>query len=329
MRRRDLVLAGVTALILPQPGRAQDPGRVYRIGNTYGGPQRTAAAAAFIDGLARLGFVDGKNLQVDDQHHRMPGRWAEQAAAFVHEGVDLIVTGGGDALRATQQATKTIPILGVADNMVDEGYVQSLAHPGGNITGVSMLTADIDVKRLQILLELLPGARRIGILAGGDTMTSAGLAALRQQARGAEIAIRTVGREASIPAAQQADDIATALDALKKAGVAGVNVLASLRLWQARRRIIERVAALGLPAIYQFPEYASEGGLIGYGPVLLHVWGDQLPRMAAAILRGTKPADIPVEDPTRFYLYINLKTARALGLSVPQSILARADEVIE
>jgi putative tryptophan/tyrosine transport system substrate-binding protein len=327
MRRRELILAGVTAFTLPQLGRAQEPGRIYHIGDMEHG----APFAAFLDGLARLGFVESKNLQVDEQDHRMPGKLAEQAAAFVQEGVDLIVAGGGDALRAAQQTTKTKPIVGLADDMVGEGWVQSTAHPGGNITGVSLLAADLDGKRLQILLELLPGARRIGILAGGDNATSTELDALREQAgaTGTEISIRIVGRETSIPAAQQADDIATALDALKKEGIAGVNVLASKRLWLGRRLIIERVAALGLPAIYQWPENADEGGLVGYGPVLVRIYEDQLSRMAATILRGTKPADIPVEYPTRFYLHINLKTAKALGLAVPPSILGQADQVIE
>lgn len=208
--------------------------------------------------------------------------------------------------------------------MVGEGLVTSFAHPEGNLTGVSILASELDGKRLEILQQLLPSARRLGVLAGKDAATPAGVEALRAQVRGqgVELVVRVI---------QKPEEIAPALAAIKAAGAAGVDVLASALLFFRRRIVLEQSAALRLPAIYQWPAMAEtgDGGLIGYGPNLNSIYGDQLARIAAEILRGTKPADIPVENPERFYLTVNLKTANELAVTVPRSLLAQADEVVE
>jgi putative ABC transport system substrate-binding protein len=222
---------------------------------------------------ALLGFLGAAALA-------QPAR-AQQAGRFYRIGV---LTGAG-ALHAAQQATRTIPIIGGADDMVGDGLVKSFAHPEGNLTGVGILASELDGKRLEIPQQLRPSARRI----------------------------------------------APALGAIKAAGAAGVDVLASALLFFSRRIVLEQSAALRLPAIYQWPAMAEtgDGGLIGYGPNLNSIYGDQRARIAAEILRGTKPADIPVENPERFYLTVNLKTANELAVTVPRSLLAQADEVVE
>lgn len=309
----------------PILARAQEPGRVYRLGILTGLPRTAKNYAALLDGLGRLGFVAGKNLRPDEDGFGLkPGQYAAHAAALVKDGVDLIQCSGADAFRAARDATKTIPIMGGTDDMIGEGLVRSFAHPGGNTTGVSILASDLDGKRMQLLLELLPGAHRVAALAGGDSATPDRLEALRGVARraGVELAIRTV---------QSGEDIEPAFAAFKADGVAGVNVLASALLFFNRKIVLERAAALRLPAIYQWPDMADsgDGGLIGYGPRLDRIYGDQLARMAAEIFRGTEPADIPVENPTRFYLVVNLKTAKALGINAPPALVTEADEVIE
>ena len=171
-------------------------------------------------------------------------------------------------------------------------------------------------------MELIPAARHIAALADSLTAASGKLQALRDMARtrNVELDIRAVGTP---------EEIAPAIDAAKASGAAGLNVLATALLFNNRRIIFERTAALGLPAIYQWPELAQEGGLVGYGPSIVGIYRQQLSRMLVQLFRGTKPGDLPVEQPTTFELVINLKTAKALGLTIPPSILARADEVIE
>jgi putative ABC transport system substrate-binding protein len=322
MRRRDLIL-GLAGAGVWRSARGEEPGRVYSIGILTGLPRSAPNYVAFLAGLGRLGFVEGKNLRVDEKGYGLSrSGYAPHAADLARQEVDLMQCSGADALRAAQAATKTIPIMGATDDLVGEGFAKSFARPGGNITGVSILAPDLDGKRLQLLIELLPGARRVAALAGSDSATPARLEALRRQAHGKRV-------ELDIRMAQKPEDIAPALDAFGAEGAAGINVLASAFLHFNRQLIFERTAALRLPAIYQWPEYVHEGGLIGYGQMLARIYRDQLSRIGAELLRGAKPAGIPVENPTHFYLSINLKAARALGLAVPPLLLAQAEEVIE
>jgi putative ABC transport system substrate-binding protein len=206
--------------------------------------------------------------------------------------------------------------------MVRSGFVRSLAKPGGNITGVGILSPELDGKRQEILLEVMPGMRRMAALADpNDT--------LPEQFHALQEAARARGVELSIYRAAKAEDIAGAVDAAKSVGAEALNVLAGTLLFNNRQIILGRVAALGLPAIWQWPAETEEGGLIAYGPRLEQMYRDILARQLVKLLHGVKPADIPVEQPTKFELVVNLKTAKALGLTIPESFLARADQVIE
>jgi putative ABC transport system substrate-binding protein len=318
-----LALAGSALWVRPEASRAQEAGRIYRVAYLGPSPKSAPPQTAFFEALAKLGFVEGKNLEQDLRGYgQTPDQFAQTAKVLVEAKPDLIVCGGPEPGRAAQRATKTIPLIVNTNDMVGEGLVASIARPGGNTTGVSIRSPDLDGKRLEILLELLPGAHRIDGLAGADTATAQHFETLREaaRARGIEYVIR---------AAAAYGEIAPAIEAAKAAGAAGLNVMGSALLFGNRKVIFERTAAVGLPAIYQWLENAREGGLIGYGPSIVQIYRDQISRLAAKILRGAKPADLPVELPDTFSLAVNLKTAKALGLTMPPRIVDRADEVIE
>jgi putative ABC transport system substrate-binding protein len=324
MRRRELLLLlGGAALLLTHSARAQEPGRIYRLGCLFSSPRDASFLVALFDELRRLGFVEGQNLTVDPRGFGLPiEQFSEVAAELVKAQVDVILVGGDVGIRTVQQATATIPILGFTDDMVGAGLVSSMARPGGNTTGISLLATELDGKRLEILIEIVPGARRIAALADSNTTASRELQALQDAARGR-------GIELSIHRIAKPEEIIGAMDASQAAGAQGFNVLASPLLFVRRRFILERAAALRLPAIYQWPETAEEGGLAGYGPRIIQLFRDVFARQLVKLLQGVKPADLPIEQPTKFELVINLKTASMLGLTVPQSILGLADEVIE
>ena len=206
--------------------------------------------------------------------------------------------------------------------MVGQGFVRSLAKPGGNTTGVTLLASELDGKRQEILIEAAPGVRRIAALADIHTTTPSRLTELEEaaRARGVELSIHQVARR---------EEIASAIDAAKAADAGALNVLASALLFNNRAIIFDRVASLRLPAMYQWPEMAEQGGLIGYGPLIVQLYRDIMSRQLAKLLRGINPADLPVEQPTRFELVINLKAAKAIGHEVPAPLVLRADKVIE
>jgi len=239
----------------------------------------------------------------------------------VKAGPEAILCGGDAAIRAAQAATLNIPIVAITDDMVGAGLVRSLARLGGNTTGVSILAADLDGKRQEVLLEFLPAVRRLAALSDAQNNTPAQLQALLDIAR-------TRGVELSIHRVERNEDIGSAVDAAKAGGAEALNVLASPLLHGNRRAIFVRTTELRLPAIYQWPETAQEGGLLAYGPRFTEVFR-QLARQLVTVLRGANPADLPVEQPTKFELVVNLRTAKAIGLDFPPTLLARADEVIE
>jgi putative tryptophan/tyrosine transport system substrate-binding protein len=318
-RRRLVALLGAWPLEL----RGQASGRTYRIGVLSPLPRDAPQYFPLFDELRRLGFIEGQNLTIDPRGFELRNeQFSEAAVTRVNAPVDVIQAGGAAAIRAAQRAAATIPILGNTDDMVGEGLVRSLARPGGNTTGVSFLATELDGKRQELLIELLPGARHIAALADPVVMGPNKPLALQEMARakGVELDIHEVGAP---------EQIALAIDGAKAAGPAGLKVLASPLFFANRRIIFERTAALDLPAMYHWPEMVREGGVVGYGPSIVRIYRQQLSRMLAALLRGTKPADLPIEQPTTFELVLNLKTAKALGLTVPQSILDRTDEVIE
>jgi putative ABC transport system substrate-binding protein len=302
---------------------AQESNRTFRIGISVGaGTSRQQPSwVAFFDELGRAGFIEGQNLIVDWRLvGSRPEEIAAEIAAQVQPAPDALVT-GPLVVEAVQAATRTIPILSVSDDMVASGLVPSLSRPGGNLSGISIMASELDGKRQEILMELVPASRHMAALADPDTKRPVEIETLRSDtaARGVELSIYRI---------RGAGEIAAAVDAAQAAGATALNVLAAPILFINRRIILARTEALRLPAIYQWPEMAEEGGFAAYGPRFAKVYR-QLARQVIKVLRGAKPADLPVEQPTEFELVINLQTAKRLGISVPPSILARADEVIE
>ena len=323
MRRRTFItLIGGSAAAWPLVVRAQEAGRTYRLGVLAPFSREEPASLPFFNELRRLGFIEGRNLAI---YYRDFGPHvnliSEYAVELVKDRVDVIWGAGGAAIRAAQQATKTIPIFGMADDMVGEGLVDSLARPNGNTTGLSIFAGELDGKRQEILIEAVRGLRRMATLADANTTPVAKLDVLREAARARNI-------ELSIHRIAGGGEIAAAIDMAQASGAAALNVLASPMLFGNRQLIMDRVAALRLPAIYQWPDTAEEGGFVAYGPRFAKLY-ELLAQQAVKLFRGIKVADIPVEQPTKFELVINLKTAKALGLTIAESFLVNADRVIE
>jgi putative tryptophan/tyrosine transport system substrate-binding protein len=324
MSRRAFIAALAAAAAWPIAARAQD--RTYRLGFLLPTTRQSSPVEAFFDELRINGFVEGKNLAV------VPGGFeatddnlAERAAALVRAAPDAIIAGPAPPLRALQAVTRTVPLIGMSEDMVGEGLVASLARPGGNITGISLLSPELDGKRQDILIEAVPGARRIAAIADSRQTPPYHLEALQHAAR-------SRGVELSVFGVNGPEEIASAIDAAKTSGAEGLNFLAtplfSLPGTRNNAIVMERIAALRLPAIFQWPETAEAGALVGYGPRFPEMYR-QRARMVVRILRGANPADMPVEQPARFQLVINLKAAKALGHEVPAGLVLRADEVIE
>ncbi len=322
MRRRDFILAGGAAVAWPLAVSAQEVGRTYRLGCLLPLTHDAPINLAFFDELRRRGFIEGQNLTVEYRAYGLHvDRISEYATELVKARVDAIVT-VGDASRAAQRATKTIPILAMTDDMVGRGLVASMARPDGNTTGVNILSNELDGKRQEILIEAVPGLHRMAFLADANFETVAKLDALQEAARAHNI-------ELSIHRIAKGEEIAAAIDAAKASGATALNVSASPLLFTHRQNIMDRVAALRLPAIYEWPETAEEGGFLAYGPRLSQLFVEVMTQQLIKLFRGIKVADIPVEQPTKFELVINLKTAKALGLTIPESFLVHADKVIE
>src|SRR6266436_2667304 len=296
MRRREFILGvGEVSVLAALPvARAQEAGRRYRIAILTNTPREVGLPPAFRAELGHGGFVEGGNLDVDYRGFGVaPSSLEAVAIELTRARPDVIFATGPEAARATQRATTSIAIVALANDLVASGLVASMPHPEGNTTGVAIFAFQLDVKRLELLHEALPEARRIGILAD------------REQ-------VPTI----------------SAIDAMRATAVDAVNVLASPILSPFVSLIIDRLRLSRLPGMLQWPEGAEAGGLIAYGPRLDEAFR-QCARQVAKLLRGAKVADVPVEQPTRFELVINAKTARTLGITIPPTLLARADQVIE
>jgi putative ABC transport system substrate-binding protein len=327
VRRRDFItLLGGAAAAWPLAARAQQADQLRRVGVLVG-PANNALgqswARAFREELARLGWTEGRTIAVDVRwgEGRIE-RYTEIAAEFVRLKVDVIVASSTPAAAAAMQATSTIPIVFTSTgDPVGTGLVASLARPGGNATGLSNQNVDIAGKGVALLRELFPGLRGLGILVNADNV----VAMLNMHE--VQAAARTFGLEVATLEIRRAEDIAPAFEALKGPAL-GLYVVPDPLMNSNAVRINTLALSAHLPTIYGFREYVETGGLISYGPDN----SDQF-RGAAhyvdKILRGAKPSDLPVEQPTRFYLVINLTTAKALGLTVPQTLLVSADELIE
>jgi putative tryptophan/tyrosine transport system substrate-binding protein len=273
--------------------------------------------------LRRRGFIEGQNLTVE---YRTYGQHvdliAQYAAELVMARVDVISTAGEEAVRAVQQVTKTIPIVAIAGDMLGSGLVNSLARPDGNTTGVSILSFEADGKRQDILIEAVPGLRLMAVLTDVNYTSAAKPDELQKAARAHSI-------EFSIHRVARAEEIAAAMDGAQASGAAALNLVSSPLFYAHRHLIMERAAAAHLPTIYAFPETAEEGGFAAYGPRVNELFLEIMPQQIVKLFRGSKVADIPVEQATKFELVINLKTANAMGITVPATLVARADKVIE
>ena len=270
-------------------------------------PRDAPVNVAFFDELRRRGFIEGQNLTVE---YRAYGQHvdliSQYAAELVKARVDVIVTAGDEAVRAIQQATKTIPIVAIGDDMLGSGLVTSLARPDGNTTGVSILAVEADGKRQDILIEAVPGLRLMAVLTDVNFTNAAKLDALQEAARahGIEFSIHRVAR---------GEEIAAAIDSAQASGAKALNILSSPLFYAHRHLIMERAAAARLPTIYEFPETAEEGGFAAYGPRRSQLVSEIMAQQIVKLFSGSKIADIPVEQPTKFELVINLKTAKRYG----------------
>lgn len=326
-RRRFLIAAGVL-LAGPAPisGMAQQQGKTWRIGFLQGGarPANGLPPLALREGLAGLGYVAGTNLVYE-------GRWAEGqfdrlpalAADLVQLRVDAIVVTGWPATQSVKRATSTIPIVsaGVGD-AVESGLAASLARPGANLTGMSDVEIELSSKRLQLLKETFPKASRIAVLWNQDDV------GMTLRYRKIDAAAHSLGVNVQALGVREPDDFEGAFSAMKRARPDALFLVTDALTSLNRKRVIEFAAAQRIPAMYEFSSYVLDGGLMSYGSN-----PEESFRRAAyfvdRILKGAKPGDLPMEQPTRYYLHINLATAKALGLTIPQSVVLRADKVIE
>jgi ABC-type uncharacterized transport system substrate-binding protein len=329
MKRREFiaVLSGA-AFAWPVGASAQQAAKVPRIGYLAGNlAANPHLREAFLQGLRDLGYVEGRNVlieyrDVEGKYERLPALAAELVALKV----DVILAGGTPQPLAAKQATTTIPIVfaGVGDPL-GSGLVTSLARPGGNVTGLSVLQPELVGKGLEQLKQAVPGVSRVAVLwqPGGF-----GERTEKDMLKGAEGAARALAVRLQFVEARGPADFDRAFSDMTRARAGALTVLASNMLFGERRRLVDLAAKNRLPAVYPAREFVDVGGLMSYGPNFVDVF-----RRAAnyvdKILKGAKPADLPVEQPTKFELVINLKTAKALGLRIPAVLLARADEVIE
>jgi putative ABC transport system substrate-binding protein len=327
-RRKLLVAFGASALTVPLALFAQQQSKVWRVGflSTQRRPDSLDSDifGAFSNGMRELGYVEGKNLVIewrfgDGQYERLPAL----AAELVKMKVDAIVTEGTPGTIAAQKATMTIPIVfGSAADPVGDGLVKSLARPGGNTTGLSILAGDIFSKLLEMLLSMIPKLSRVAILVNPDNSSHATLIKSVQTA-----AQRT--RVKILPVkARSAQEIENSFAMMAGQKIEAVLVSRDSLFHQQRRQVVELANKYRLPSIGGVREHVEAGGLMSYGPNLPNIYG-RAATYVDKILKGAKPGDLPVEQPTTFELFINRKTAKALGLTIPQELLLRADKVIE
>jgi len=325
-RRRVLLGIGGSLLAVPFTGRAQQPSKVWRIGFMTGTvrPADGLLPAAFRLAMQEAGYIADKNVTY-------VGRWAEMntdrlptiAAEVAQLPVDVLVTFGGPAALAAKAATTTIPIVVVAPgDALGVGLVTSLARPDGNVTGITDPATELSAKRLGLLKEAIPNAARIAVIwNANDRAMTLRYDEVEKAARHLNVTVQPL-------AVRQADDIDKALSAMTRDRPDAFFVVSDSLTTGNRKRIVEFAAAQQLPAMYEFGIFVQDGGLMSYGPTL-----DEMYRRAATyvdrILKGAKPSGLPLEQPTGYFLLLNLKAAKALGLTIPSAVLLRADEVIQ
>ena len=327
-RRKLLVALGASALAAPFASFAQQQGKVWRVGFQISRSRPVSLDSdiygAFVRAMRDLGYVEGKNLVIEWRFGE--GRselFPVLAAELVRLKVDVIVCAGTESTRAAQKATSTIPIvMAIAPDPVGSGFIKSLAHPGGNITGLTTISSELGPKHLEMLLAMVPKLSRVAVLMNPTNASSA--AALKRVQTAAQTrSVRIMPMEARSP-----QEIETAFPIMIKEKAGAVMMLQDGVLNNQVRQIAELAAKNRLPSIYHTGAFAEADGLMSYGSIQADLF-----RRAATyvdkIFKGAKPADLPVEQPTKFELFINGKTAKALGLKIPQSLLLMADKVIE
>jgi len=328
MNRRETLIALVALGVAPLAAEAQPSAKIARIGFlTTGGDAPSRLREAFLQGLHDLGYVEGRNVVIE--YRSAEGRlerWQALSAELVALKVDVIVAPGTAAAAAAKQATRAIPIVVIgAGDPVTSGLAVSLARPGGNVTGLSALSPELVSKWLELLKQAVPGLSRVAFLWQPGALPEH---TERDMLMEAEVAARTLGLRLQVVEARGAADIDRAFADMTKARAGALTVPSTPTFSSARRRLADLATANRLPTMFTFREYVDAGGLMAYGPSLA-----DLARRGATyvdkILNGTKPGDLPIEQPTKFELVINLKTAKELGLMIPQSVLARADELLQ
>ena len=335
-RRAFLAGAGAVLLATPFAAEAQKSEKVARVGILNIGPApspqelaQSVSTNQFWLSMRQLGWVDGQNMVVERRFGESADQLRIGAADLVRLKVDVLFVGSAGLAKILQLETKTIPIVvGRADNdLVAAGLVASLARPGGNITGSQLLNDDLAPKRLELLKTVIPNLSKVALLRE-DITTSALPQLFDRYDQRVATAAQNLGLEVHTVVVHRAEDFAPALLGMKKNHDQGVLVTSAPFMFVHRKTVVDLAAAHRIPAIYEFQVFVESGGLMSYG-----VNASEMQRRAAGyvdkILRGAKPGNLPVEQPTKFELVINLKTAKALGLTIPPSLLGRADEVIQ
>ena len=329
MKRRKLLIALCTGIAAwPLAVQAQQPGKVPRIGFLSWGSLASGPDSyrdAFLQGLRERGLIEGQNFAIEYRSAEgRRDRLLDLAAELVRLKVDVIITSTTPAIQAARQATSTIPIvMAVAGDPVGTGLVASLARPGGNITGLTLLAPELAGKRLELLKETLPKLTRVAVLWNSSST------AMIHTFREAQVAAQALSlKHQSMEVQGDPSDFERAFLAITRERPDGLFVTLDPFTSLHRRRIVELAAANRLPAMYELREFVDAGGLMAYGPSILDMWRRSA-TFVDKILKGAKPADLPIEQPTKFELVVNLKTAETLGIKIPQSILLRADRVID
>jgi putative ABC transport system substrate-binding protein len=318
-----ITVLGAIFLTYTGPALAQPAKKMPRVGYLCAQNCRENNGDAFRQGLRELGYVEGKNIIVEFRYAEgRLDRVRQNAADLVRSNVDVIVTGGSADTLAAKESTKTIPIVMSQDSdPVGSGFIASLAHPGGNITGLASLSSELTAKLLELVKDALPRVSSVTVLRGPGPGNA-------RIPRDLESIAQSLGMKVQFSEIKQPDDLNPALDAIAKANISALVVTGGPFATGQRKQIVEFASKDRIPAAYYRSEFVNGGGLMSYSPNR-----DDLARRAAIyvdkILRGAKPADLPVEQPMKFQLVINLKTAKQIGLTIPPNVLARADKVIK
>jgi ABC-type uncharacterized transport system substrate-binding protein len=322
MRRREFItLLGGAAAAWPIAARAQEAGSTARIGVLWPGdaPPVSPRMESFRQGLRASGFIDGQNVAIE-LRYGAPQQLPELAAELIRLKVDVIFASGDLAPRVAQNATEAIPIVAMGDDFLGAGVIVSLSRPGRNTTGLTILSPELSAKRLEVLGDIIPGLSRVTAL--WDPTSGASQVTLT------ESAAQSLNLKLQVLEVRRREDVAGVVRAAHNSQAQALNVFSSPFLAALHREIIAFAAEFRLPAIYQWREHAEAGGLVSYGPSLAAMWR-QSAIIVSKVLKGAKPADLPVEQPSKFELVVNLRTAKFLDLTISPSVLLRADEVIE